>query len=226
MTQNTLIHTEAIVIKQSIVKEKDILLTLFTPQSGLLKLYVKGKKGNAFAYQALMTPFTLGEYIYKPGKKDLGSYYDGSIIDQNLKLRERFELLEAAQYMGHALLQSQWIGKPSPQLYALFKIFLKKLPEASYPDTIFLSFLIKVLHHEGSLDFSPPCSCCQEKYRFKGEVFCSKNAPLDAQSFSDIEEKALYFLACSRSFDDISSFPFENAFKKKIESLFLQSITL
>jgi DNA repair protein RecO (recombination protein O) len=221
--------TEGIVLNAILYKEYDRIITLFSSQLGLIKLFMKGTKKSHSLHSVLAAPFTIGEYYFSQGRGDLNRFQDGTLKTQNLRLRDSFECLQTASFMSDALLKSQWPGKPAPQLYYLFQNFLDKLPRIDQPRHLLPSFFLKLLRHEGLLHFSTTCSLCQTKlkeiFRYGGECFCCIHAPLGACLFNEEEEKKLLIFAYSRSFSEImNQAEEEESFEKKIRILFEQAL--
>ncbi|NGX53295.1 MAG: DNA repair protein RecO [Chlamydiae bacterium] len=215
-------QVEGIVLHAVPFKEYDKILTLFTPTTGLLKLFFKSSRRFSFVQNALTTPLTVGEYLYSQGRKDLHRFRDGTILHQNLALRNNLETLQTAEKLAHAIYQSQWPGKAAPQLYLLLRTFLEKIPESPHPDTLHTAFLLKILKHEGILQHSPSQ---EEAYRYGGECFSSNAAPAGAHLFTREEEREFTFLTHSRSFQELSSYELSEELKTKIETLFDQALS-
>lgn len=212
---------EAIVLHAFPFKEYDRILTLLSPQ-GLLKLFVKCKKRDYLHFAALCSPLTHAEFHYRPGRKDLHTLSEGTILTQHIHIRERYETLKAAEGMVQALLRSQWPGKAVPKLYLLFLLFLDQLPSSKDPGTLATIFLLKILKHEGLLQLCTPAAT----YRFGGERFSSRReAPLGAHSFSEKEEGQLSELALSRSLVSIAEQSLPPEFREKIATLFDQAFS-
>ncbi|NGX61056.1 MAG: DNA repair protein RecO [Chlamydiae bacterium] len=216
----TIYQIEGIVVEALPFKERDYILTLFTP-GGLFKLYAKGRKNQ---YNPLTSPLTRGEYLYLEGKKDLHLFQEGSILSQNLKLRDRYENLEAAEKLKQAILQSQWPGKPSPLLYTLFSRFLELLPSCTTHESVLAVFYLKTLKHEGIFQIEPLCSACEKKGGFRegGESYCEKHASPIALPFSEEEQNHLQKSWEIRSLQESANLRFPPPFCKKVETLFSQ----
>lgn len=231
--KNQIFHAEGIVLKAIPFKERDKILTLFTQDSGVIKLYVKGSYLKSIAHNILTMPLTVGEYFFTEGRSELFHFFDGSIIDQNLQVRGSLEALQLSYKMISALGLSQWPQKPAPQLYQLIAFFLKKLGEPQRHEVLLAAFLLKILRHEGVLQEvnqkKMSCSSCHtplEAHRLRHgiESFCNAHAPSDALSFSLEEEISMLTLAGLRSFRDISMYPLSEILSNKIERLFNQFI--
>lgn len=218
----TIHRVEGIVLTAFPFREGDHIITLLTP-SGILKIFIKSRKNRQ---NALAFPLTEGEYLYVQARSDLLRFHEGTILSQNIKIRDRLETLLTAEKMIQALLSSQWPGKPTPHLYQLFRLFLQKLPTLQSPTWMAPIFFLKILKHEGMLQMQPRCTTCGDAAvmrRYGAERFCAKHAPLLAQEFSPDEEKMLYILTESRSFEKMLSIPLEEPFIEKVEILFNQA---
>ncbi len=208
---------EAIVLQSIPFKEYDRILTLFSPQ-GMLKLIAKGRKKDYLHLNALTSPLTHGEFHYTQGRKDLHKLSEGSVLRQNLKIRDRYETLTTAEKMIRALFKSQWPGKAAPKLFSLFAQFLDHLPK-SLPETLYTVFLLKILRHEGVLELKAPLEACS---RLGGERHPPNQPPPSALPFTEEEEQLLTELSLSRSLS-ACSITIPNNFARKIETLFAQA---
>lgn len=224
-----LLQVDGIVLKALPFKDYDKIITLFTPQEGVVSLFVKGSKKKALELSSLTTPFTAAEYLYTQGKTGMGKLQEGKLLNQHLALRNSLVFLQAADCLSKAIVTSQWPGKPAPQLYSLFRFFLEKIPEATFPLSLSSSFLLKILKHDGLLQIQPSCCLCQipikEGFRLRGERFCSSHRAEGAIFFSEDEETIVSFLAHCRSIAALSSLPLEDSFFQKIFCLFEQAVS-
>ena len=144
-------RVEGIVLRSTLYKETHRVITLFTSQAGIISLLVKGVKTPERL--ALLSPFSQIEVFFRKKLSDLYLMKDGSLLSDNLFLREKWDYLETAGKMGKMILHSQMPGKPAPLLYALFLACLKQLPHFEEPAPLLLLFYLKLLTHEGLLSF-------------------------------------------------------------------------
>ncbi|HEX4839490.1 MAG TPA: DNA repair protein RecO [Rhabdochlamydiaceae bacterium] len=142
-------RAEGIVLRSTLYKESHRIISLFTSEAGLISVMVKGVKTPE--RMALLTPFSQIEVFFRKKLSDLYSLKDGSLIANNLFLREKWDYLETAGKMAQLILHSQMPGKPAPLLYALFLACLKQLPHFEEPAPLLLLFYLKLLTHEGLL---------------------------------------------------------------------------
>lgn len=187
--KNMELQTEAILLACTPYGEHDRILTLFTEEVGLLKLFAKGRR-----LKRGVEPLTVASYLYQSGKRELGRLHEASLIRTNLHLRKSYELLMTAQKCASALLLSQMPGKPSPRLYHLLRLFLDKLPSLDLSIAL-SSFLLKLLKHEG--------------------LFSQEEA---APYFSEEERKSLLLLAHAQSWELLGQIPCNPEFAKRVEN--------
>lgn len=179
-------------------RESDQIATVFTP-GGILKFFIKRKRSPA------LSVLVEGEFVYALRKGDMHRFCDGTIVQQNLRLRERLENLEAAGKLVQAIQKSQMPGKAAPRLYQLFCYFLRMIPEVERPMDLASLFLIKTLKHEGLFQQMARCSACEQapKAWYAGERFCREHAPKGALELSPKEEKLLLDIAEKRSLKEL-----------------------
>ncbi len=144
--------TEGIVLKTIPFKENHLIVSLFTPQTGMIGLLAK--RVSTPEKRVLLSPFSQIEVIYSRKQSDLYLFKDGTLLSDHRFLRDKWEYLEIAGKMGHAVLHSQLPGKPAPLLYALLIASLKQLPLFEEPPSLLLLFYLKLLTHEGILSWS------------------------------------------------------------------------
>lgn len=185
---------EGIVLKAISFKENDRILTLYTPEQGVMSLYVRGLSKKKPTLTNLATPLCRGEYLFRKGRSDLHKFLDGSILDLHLSLRKSYHHLEVAGKILHTMHETQLPGKSSPALYALLASYLKKLGDAKYPETLSASFHLKLLKHEGLLALE------------------NHDDSLDA--------KAIHALTHARQFEPLLDLELSSSLLKGIDALF------
>ncbi|MBT3394701.1 MAG: DNA repair protein RecO [Waddliaceae bacterium] len=203
-------RVEGITIHSFDFKEYDRIITVFSSEMGVISLIVKGanrrKKGTA---SALATPLSCGEFIFSAGKGDLFTYHDGTIYDQFLSLRNDFDTLDAAGEMLKIVKSSLLPMKPSPLLYLLLKTFLSGFGGSENPRAVLVSFILKVLCHEGLLSIDPEIPYIQ---------WLRDNGNSEIP-FSEDEYDTILCLALSRSLQQISSLHVPKNFEDKVKAL-------
>jgi DNA repair protein RecO (recombination protein O) len=214
--------TEGIVLRSQDYQEHHRIITLFSPQ-GLISLIVKGISRKNARLLTLTTPFSHGEYIYRQGQSELFRFYDGTIFDDHLNLRQHLQSLQAAGALANAILASQMIGKPAPMLYALYKSFHKQICTFDNPEPLLASFYLKLLKHEGLFFLSLHCASCGENIAQtlnNGESLCSRHAGQGATSFSSSEWELLLSLESVQQFSTLRSYRLPLSLLKKIQDFF------
>jgi DNA repair protein RecO (recombination protein O) len=220
--------TEGIVLRSQNYKERHRIITLFSPQ-GLISLIVKSISRKNARLFTLTTPFNHGEYIYRQGRSDLFLFYDGSVLDDHLDLRQNLRSLQTAGALANAILTSQMFGKPAPALFALYKSYHKQIRSFDDPAPLLASFYLKLLKHEGLLSLSLHCANCEgntAQTLDNGESFCSQHAGQNAISFSAPEWERLLALEGVPQFSTLRCLSLSPLFLKKVQALFLSRIAL
>lgn len=124
--------------------ERKKILKIFTPEEGLVSLFVQ---------KTSFTPFCLAEWVYRKTQKEIQTLQDATLIDPFLHLREDYKILSAAGVMAQDLLRTQLSNKRAPELFDLALFYLKNL--SLTPELIAASFRLKLLLHEGLLSSDP-----------------------------------------------------------------------
>lgn len=212
--------TEGIILQSLNFQDFDQILTVFTPSEGLIKLIVKGANKKFTP----STPLTFSEFIYTKGKSDIYKCYEMNPIHLNLQLRTSFASLEAVYAMLKALLQTLPLLHPVPHLFSLFIWTLAKMPLVKDPHTLSLSFLMKLLRHEGLFPISTACQECNVEgktvlFAGKGGVFCPQHTPYGGVVFHEEELESIKQLAFLSNFQNIKEWIIEDPLRKKIHLL-------
>ncbi len=149
---------EGIVLQVVKYGEQDLIITVFSAEEGLLKLFLAGGLSRKGKNRLPMEPLTQAEFVYTSSSSGLLRCREVSVQSQFRFLRESYALLEAAGQMVDTVLKSQWASRPAPAMYALFKLYLSHLQEFTDFQVAVSSLRLKILRHEGvfSLEKLPP----------------------------------------------------------------------
>lgn len=200
--------TEGIILRATPFRDYDHILTLFTPDAGLIQLMVYGSQSKKKGGQALYMPLIKVESVYQEKGGEIFSCKELSLIDSYPYLRKELRYLEAACDLLKCVSGSQLNGKPAPLLYLLLSRFLEKIPEAQFPEVLAAAFRLKILMHEGVATFPFVCSSCQELLLTEGftsnaEGWCFNHRPPASLAWNQTQLETIYRLASSRSYQEI-----------------------
>ena len=140
--------TKAIVLRATPFQESQTIVTLFSQNLGLVPMILR-KASAKRTFFSFAEPFCEAEFLLYEGTSEIVKFRDGSVITQNLSLREDLSRLQTASSMVRALLRSQLPREASPDLYTLFSAFLRQIPLSSSLTTLHTFFYLKLLKHEG-----------------------------------------------------------------------------
>jgi DNA repair protein RecO (recombination protein O) len=218
--------TEGIVLRSQDFKERDRIITLFSPQ-GLISLIVKSISRKNARLLSLTTPFSHGEFIYRQSSSELFRFHDGTVLDDHLILRQNLKSLQTAGALANAILSSQMAGKPAPALFVLYKFYHKQISHFADPAPLLASFYLKLLKHEGLLSISSHCASCEKKTAhllYNGESMCSQHNIQDAMHFSSSEWETLLSLDGAQQFSALRTLSLSPLFSQKINALFFSRL--
>lgn len=219
-----LLRTEGIILHSLPLKDWDLLLTIFTSDFGLTKLYFKNGQSKNRCKGALTTPLTQAEFLFFKRRSELFSLKEISVINLNLELRTDLIRLEYSCAWLKLLLQSQLPGKSSPLLYKLLKAYLSALPEYSNPAALHGSFYLKLLRFEGLIELSGHCALCQQFMhtgRCQGnQTYCRTHAQPGSLYFTEDESHQLLQLAYCQTLKEIKSLQISQPFIEKLIHLY------
>ncbi|MDX8431234.1 MAG: DNA repair protein RecO [Candidatus Algichlamydia australiensis] len=139
------LSTEAIVLRTTAYGERKNILTLFSKEGGLLSTssYISLKK------RGYLSALCRCNFLLTRKTSELYTLKDVTPLDLYTEIRSNYDKLNCAGYWLKTLLRSQLPSKPSPLLYQLLICYLEELKTTSEVSQIKMSFLLKVLKHEG-----------------------------------------------------------------------------
>lgn len=192
---------EGLVLRSIDYKDRQKIITLFTPSRGLISLIVKNINRTKSHLLTLTSPFTHGEYHFRVSRSDLYTFQDGTPLNTHNNIRLNLAHISAATDLAKALLSSQLQGKPAPDLYTLTLTYLRHLPTFQDPLPLTTSYLLKLLKHEGHLaiDHKPP-------------------------TFTTPEWTTLLTLTNTRSIQELKATPVSETLHRKTQNLFKEKI--
>lgn len=217
---------QALVLQTLPFQEEHLIVTLFTHRLGLVKTLVKYRKKQP---AALLEPFSFGEFTLYKHKSDLYHFQEGLLLENHLFLRNNLSTLQAAGKMVSALLKTQLPEKPGDALLSLILCFFQLLPNSHNPAGVLSIFYLKLLKHEGVLQLHPHCAECgielNKFFRWKGELYCEKHAPLAYLFFEEAEEKLIHKLSKSKKSQELLDHLPQLSLIDKIDQLFEQALS-
>ncbi|KAF3363359.1 DNA repair protein RecO [Chlamydiales bacterium STE3] len=203
------------------------IISLFSAEWGLLRIIIKYAyaKKNFSSVEAL----NLVEICLKKGKGDLFQAHHVSLLNSYLSLRKSYACLHASLELLAAIVNSQFVQKPSPILFSLLIRYLEYMPQANSPKNLVSSFKLKILRHDGLIDLSENCSQCKKRLALsriqEGQFYCEEHSHPLAISLTLSEKEQLKDLAESRSFLTIDHQFLSTELEEKIHSLFAELST-
>lgn len=193
-------RTEGIILQNTPYRNDDQILTLFTADQGLLKLFCNKSNSRGQRY----TPLMKVEIVYREKKSEIFACEEISLLQSNLQLRNELSHLQVGCEMIRAINKSQVVGRSAPLLYQLMVYYLDKISHVEDPWILDASFKLKILNHEGLLAVG----------------FQS----LDRNRFTTDEADLLFVLAYTQSYQQLAQMTLPIHLKAEINSFFLEEI--
>ena len=222
---HTLLSTEGIVLRSISFKDHDQILSIFTIDAGLIKVFYNGGRGRRRGGEGGVTPLNKVEVVYRERSGEIFSCHEITVIETYSSLRKELQLLEVACDLLQAILTSQMAGKAAPQLYLLLCFYLKKIPLAPNPWILSASFRMKLLAHDGLISVPFICSVCQNHLHDFAFITADEQRCLNHQLPGDIEWlfeelQFLYRIVASQSCQEILQSQMSPALGSKICAFF------
>lgn len=202
--------TEGIVLRVIPFRDYDQILFLFTLDAGFIKVLYKGGRGKRKGKQGFCMPLTKVEVIYREKRGEIFSCHELTCIESFSFLRQELIFLEVGCDLLQIILDSQFVGKAAPHLYALLCFYLKKIPQTANPWILASSFRLKLLMHDGLIVCPFICCECQqslqsEAFTWDAEGWCAAHQPGRSQPWNLTELQMLYRLAICQSYQEVCS---------------------
>lgn len=173
---------EGIILRVIPFRDHDMIVTLFTREEGVLKLFYSGR-GRA---RVACTPLMAVEVVYRERAGEIFGCQKMTCIHAYHHLRRRLVDLQVATDLLTVLLSSQLLGKSVPQLYALLLFYLEKIPQMADPFLLSASFRLKLLKHEGLIASPFACRVCGQELQERGALLGAEWRCLSHQTSGSI----------------------------------------
>lgn len=229
MSTHSFQTSQGIILQVIPFRDYDQIITLFTPDRGVLKVVFNGSRSKRQAVQGICLPLTLVECTYQEKNSELFKCQEMQLVDANHQLRQGLACLEAACEMLQIIRFSQLVGKPAPLLYQLLIYYLKHLPQAPDPVSLIASFKLKILLHDGLVYFPLKCAECQAPIFEACSLnvtawYCFTHKQLGVVHW-DLEEIALlYHFVSTKSYRELIAQVPTVSFNQKLEEFYRFSL--
>lgn len=139
---------EGIILDSIPFEDYHRIITFYTPEKGVLKIFIKNASKFAAKF-SFLKPLCKVDLIINPGKKELYYLQEGHFIKNFLASINHFEQIEIGGMLIKSLLATQYNNRASKEVYLLFEMFLSALSIVKNPENLLRCFQIKTLCHEG-----------------------------------------------------------------------------
>ena len=151
-------HTMGLVIRAK--REKDVVLTLLTPEMGRITVIAKGARSLKGPQMALSQLLSYGDFeLYRRG--DLYWLNTGELKENFYGISTRLDALNLAVYFCDVAYAVSEPGEPAPELLRLLLNSLYFLANKTHPDALIKGvFEWRVLAMEGVSPAVNACCAC------------------------------------------------------------------
>ncbi len=159
---------KGLVLKQVKLRESDRILTLMTPEQGVVSVSARGSMKPSSKLFSASGQFCYSEWSLKDGK---GMYtaLEASPIEVFFGLRESLESLSLAAYLAEIL---QILSPTGQEAVVLFRLALNCLhvldKQGASPQTVKAVFELRALSESG---FMPDVLACTDCAKYEGGTF-------------------------------------------------------
>ncbi len=153
-------QTQGIVLARSNFGEADRLVTLLTPDFGLVKAIAPGARKYRSSLGGRVELFVVNELLLVKGRS-IDRIIQAQTLDSNTGLSRDLGKLSAGQYIAELVLCMGLGGQPQRELYELLLLHLNRLEELKEP-TLLVPHLTQAVFHFLTLAGVAPCvdRCC------------------------------------------------------------------
>jgi DNA repair protein RecO (recombination protein O) len=151
--------TTGIILRTRPLTETSLIVHWLTPDSGRIATVAKGARRPKSPFRGKLDLFYLAEFSFvRSRRSELHTLRELSVREMHATLRRELGWLEQAAYVTELIELTTETDTPLPELFALFRDFLKFLPSTPpQPQTVF-AFEMKLLRELGQ---APDLSSCQ-----------------------------------------------------------------
>lgn len=201
---------KAIVLGNCDYKEKDILVTLFTLEHGIVSVVFKGVKNSNAKLKSAKELFTFGDFIYANGA--VNTVTSANVLETFYDLTKNLKNYYSACNVAKIILTVLPKGETAPQLFVDTLKTLNLLAENTINPQITLNkFLIRVFEGFGYRFNLNKCSSCGATFVYKryinlndGDITCPNCKMGSVSELSNAEYQALRLLSLT-DYDKLST---------------------
>jgi DNA repair protein RecO (recombination protein O) len=155
--------TTGIVLKGTTLKETDRLVTILTPDRGLIKAVAPGAKKHKSSLRGRTELFVINELLIVKGRS-LDKIIQAETLYTYPALSQDIGRLATAQYLGELALYIAVDEQPQEELYALLKEHLRRI-EALQPQQNVYPYIVQGIFHLLAIAGIAPQvqACCLSK---------------------------------------------------------------
>lgn len=152
--------TLGVVIKTENVKEKDRIISLLTPDDGVIKVLVYGAQKSLKSIKAPL--YSEGMFsLYKKSSGEIYTLKDVDLIALHEYISEDLDRIAVASLFSELILKSRSLD---PSLYKLYTDAIDYLETVSYRKVV-VAFAMKFLELSGLVGDYKTCPVCGRVYR-------------------------------------------------------------
>ncbi len=210
--------TLGVVIKTENIKEKDKLLSVLTPDDGVIKVLVYGAQKSIKSIKApLYSEGMLSLYRKRDG--DLYTLKDADIIALHEYISEDLDRIAAAALFSELIMKSRY---SDASLYRLYTEAIDYLESVSYRKVV-VSFIMKFLELSGLAGDFRTCPSCGKAYKDDEVLGFSPSLATAVCANCDTMEGGMILPPSARRYlERVLSIPFADALSLRLsdEQLF------
>lgn len=167
--------TPAIVLRRRDYGDFDLILSVLTPDHGLLTLIAKSAKKSVKRFQGVLEPFAGLRIVCRQGRSKSMMILEEANLEYAFS-SVRTDILKTAYASYWAELSLLWLeeGQPRPDIYRLMAYVLGRLADGKAAAALLnLLFQMRFVGQEGLRPVLERCACCQiEVDHLSQQQFC------------------------------------------------------
>ncbi|MDJ0844337.1 DNA repair protein RecO [Crocosphaera sp.] len=152
-------QTTAIVLKGMPFQEADRLVTLLSPEYGLIRAVVPGARKQKSRLRGRCELFVINELLIAKGRS-LDKITQANTLESYPRLSKDLGKLAAAQYLAELVLHLALDDQPQVELYELLNEHLRRLETMSLAESLYGYLAQAVFHLLAIAGIGPQVHCC------------------------------------------------------------------
>ena len=220
--------TEGVILNRSLFGEAHLKLDVLTQEFGLLTIFCYGALSKKSRWRGVATQFTVVEIVFKKNLQAICTCHELSPIRYFPILKQDLAKLKTAVNLSRVILKQFLPEMKISAVYDMLLFFLDMICEFDNYAAIYVTFILKVVKHEGLFKVPISCSVCHQfieelAFYCGDQFFCNYHKFPEMNYLSSTELKLIYTLTEAKKKMQVINSQVSAMLCQKVETIFQNS---